>query len=105
MLTVAAVTIRPYLVKCQNEIGCPLRAAIPMITAVGARADRRGVAAQVGPQEAVLVASVPELSQAVVHAYPAPARRRHVGRHAMRRRWIDVVDSGGASSVGRADRI
>ena len=32
MVTVTAVTTSPYLVKCQNEIGCPLRAAIPMIT-------------------------------------------------------------------------
>ena len=32
MVTVTAVTTSPYLVKCQNEIGWPLRAAMPMIT-------------------------------------------------------------------------
>src|SRR4028119_1791185 len=30
MVTVA--TIKPYLVNCQNEMGWPLRAAMPMIT-------------------------------------------------------------------------
>ena len=29
---VTKVTMSPYFVKCQNEILCPLRAAIPMTT-------------------------------------------------------------------------